>query len=102
MVIYPCRKGTLLNIVAVHPAENDGLGSESSWLAGGNVNDLLEVYKDFSPVLSELCRIAEDLKLWSLATRDPPSKFYKGKTVLIGDAAHPMLPRMILLYKNYP
>ncbi|KAM0231395.1 hypothetical protein ACHAPO_008505 [Fusarium lateritium] len=92
MVIYPCRNGTLLNIVAVHPAENDGLESESSWLAGGNVEDLLEVYKEFSPVLNELCRIAEDLKLWSLATRDPPSKFYKGKTVLIGDAAHPMLP----------
>ncbi|CAJ0547396.1 Ff.00g041500.m01.CDS01 [Fusarium sp. VM40] len=92
MVIYPCRKGTLLNIVAVHPAEDNGLGGESSWLEGGNVEDLLEVYKSFSPVLIELCRIAEDLKLWSLATRDPPSKFYKGNTVLIGDAAHPMLP----------
>ncbi|KIL92376.1 3-hydroxybenzoate 6-hydroxylase 1 [Fusarium avenaceum] len=92
MIIYPCRKGTLLNIVAVHPAEDNGLGGESSWLEGGNVEDLLEVYASFSLVLIELCRIAEDLKLWSLATRDPPSKFYKGKTVLIGDAAHPMLP----------
>lgn len=99
MIIYPCRKGTLLNIVAVHPAEDYGLGGESSWLEGGNVEDLLEVYKSFSPVLIELCRIAEDLKLWSLATRNPPSKFYKGNTVLIGDAAHPMLPRKDSLYK---
>ncbi|CZR45230.1 uncharacterized protein FPRO_15595 [Fusarium proliferatum ET1] len=92
MVVYPCRNGKLLNIVAMHPAEDAGLDSESSWLAGGRVEDLLDVYKNFGPELIEMCRIGEDLKLWSLATRDPPTKFYKGRTVLLGDAAHPMLP----------
>ncbi|KAF5671996.1 salicylate 1-monooxygenase [Fusarium heterosporum] len=72
MVIYPCRNAKLFNIVAMHPAEDAGLESESSWLAGGKVEDLLEVYKEFGPELIELCRIGEDLKLWSLATRDPP------------------------------
>ncbi|KAH7147530.1 hypothetical protein DER46DRAFT_704086 [Fusarium sp. MPI-SDFR-AT-0072] len=92
MVVYPCRNAKLLNIVAMHPAEDAGLDSESSWLAGGRVEDLLDVYKEFGPELMEMCRIGEDLKLWSLATRDPPTKFYKGRTVLLGDAAHPMLP----------
>ncbi|KAL5610554.1 hypothetical protein FOBRF1_006671 [Fusarium oxysporum] len=92
MVVYPCRNAKLLNIVAMHPAEDAGLDSESSWLAGGRVEDLLDVYKEFGPELIEMCRIGEDLKLWSLATRDPPTKFYKGRTVLLGDAAHPMLP----------
>ncbi|CVL13328.1 hypothetical protein FPRO06_13111 [Fusarium proliferatum] len=92
MVVYPCRNGKLLNIVAMHPAEDAGLDSESSWLAGGRVEDLLDVYKNFGPELIEMCRIGEDLKLWSLATRDPPTKFYKVRTVLLGDAAHPMLP----------
>ncbi|KAH7234626.1 uncharacterized protein BKA55DRAFT_136678 [Fusarium redolens] len=92
MVVYPCRNAKLLNIVAMHPAEDAGLDSESSWLAGGRVEDLLHVYKEFGPELIEMCRIGEDLKLWSLATRDPPTKFYKGRTVLLGDAAHPMLP----------
>ncbi|KAG7406340.1 hypothetical protein ACKAV7_014306 [Fusarium commune] len=92
MVVYPCRNAKLLNIVAMHPAEDAGLDSESSWLAGGRVEDLLDVYKEFGPELREMCRIGEDLKLWSLATRDPPTKFYKGRTVLLGDAAHPMLP----------
>ncbi|KAF4441170.1 3-hydroxybenzoate 6-hydroxylase 1 [Fusarium acutatum] len=92
MVVYPCRNGQLLNIVALHPAEEAGLDSESSWLAGGRVEDLLDVYKEFGPELIEMCRIGEDLKLWSLATRDPPTKFHKGRTVLLGDAAHPMLP----------
>ncbi|RKK09241.1 hypothetical protein BFJ65_g15693 [Fusarium oxysporum f. sp. cepae] len=92
MVVYPCRNGKLLNIVAMHPSDDAGLDSESSWLAGGRVEELLDVYKEFGPELIEMCRIGEDLKLWSLATRDPPTKFWKGRTVLLGDAAHPMLP----------
>ncbi|EXL78283.1 hypothetical protein FOPG_07456 [Fusarium oxysporum f. sp. conglutinans race 2 54008] len=92
MVVYPCRNGKLLNIVAMHPSDDAGLDSESSWLAGGRVEELLHVYKEFGPELIEMCRIGEDLKLWSLATRDPPTKFWKGRTVLLGDAAHPMLP----------
>ncbi|KAH6950329.1 3-hydroxybenzoate 6-hydroxylase 1 [Ilyonectria robusta] len=92
LVVYPCRRGKLLNIVAVHPAKDSGLDNESSWLAGGKIEDLIDIYSEFSPELIEMCNLAEDLKLWSLATRDPPEKFYKGRTVLVGDAAHPMLP----------
>ncbi|KAF3797468.1 Salicylate hydroxylase [Colletotrichum gloeosporioides] len=92
LVVYPCRSKTLLNVVAIHPAENDSLETESSWLSGGNMEDLLHTYRDFGPELIEMCRLGEDLKLWSLATREPPKTFYRGKTVLVGDAAHPMLP----------
>jgi 2-polyprenyl-6-methoxyphenol hydroxylase-like FAD-dependent oxidoreductase len=38
-------------------------------------------------------RTAEDLKLWKLLFRSPIPSWTKGKAVLIGDAAHPMLPR---------
>ncbi|KAF5675986.1 3-hydroxybenzoate 6-hydroxylase 1 [Fusarium circinatum] len=102
MVVYPCRNAKLLNIVAMHPSENAGLESESSWLAGRKVEDLLEVYKEFGPELIEMCRIGEDLRLWSLATRDPPTQFYKGRTVLLGDAAHPMLPHAAALGVLFP
>ena len=36
---------------------------------------------------------AEDLKLWKLLFRSPLDTWFRGKAVLIGDAAHPMLPR---------
>ena len=94
LVIYPCRGGTLLNIVAFHPSEpNASVSSESSWLSSGQREDLMRTYKDFCPELREFCSLAEDLKLWSLASRDPPPTFSRGKLVLIGDAAHPTLPR---------
>jgi hypothetical protein len=67
--------------------------TEASWLDFGNLGDLLETYYSFSPELKELCRMAEDLKLWSLASRSPPSTLIKGKLALVVDAAHPTLPR---------
>ncbi|KAJ5240518.1 uncharacterized protein N7469_002109 [Penicillium citrinum] len=91
LVVYPCRSGDLLNIVAIHPAGNDEV-KEASWLESGSQNQLLETYSSFGPELQELCRMAEDLKLWSLASRSPPRTFVKGKLALVGDAAHPTLP----------
>ncbi|KZM28342.1 salicylate 1-monooxygenase [Ascochyta rabiei] len=92
LVIYPCRSGTLMNMVMFYPEHGDVQVKESSWLNSGNLDDLKEQTQSFSPELRELCSMAEDLKLWSLASRDPLPRFYDGKLALIGDAAHPTLP----------
>ncbi|KAI1755411.1 hypothetical protein F4782DRAFT_404198 [Xylaria castorea] len=94
MIIYPCRSGTLLNCAFITPVtEADNLeGRESSWLNPGSVDGLMACVEEYDEGVRELCRMAEDLKLWSLMTRDPPPTFVKGKLALIGDAAHPMLP----------
>ncbi|KAJ4340449.1 hypothetical protein N0V87_002433 [Didymella glomerata] len=65
---------------------------ESSWLSSGSKYELIKQVEDFSPELREMCSLAEDVKLWSLASRDPPTVFHRGKLCLIGDAAHPTLP----------
>ncbi|KAL4928134.1 monooxygenase [Aspergillus undulatus] len=92
IVVYPCRRGSLLNCAAIHPAASMAETQASSWLNSGNVDELLETFKDFCPELREMCRMAEDVKLWSLASRQPPRTFVKGKLALLGDAAHPTLP----------
>ncbi|KAL4878936.1 FAD/NAD(P)-binding domain-containing protein [Aspergillus karnatakaensis] len=93
LVVYPCREGRLLNVAGIHPSAATGTDvKESSWLSGGNLEQLLDTYKGFSPELQAMCRKAEDLKLWSLASRTPPKTFVRGKLALIGDAAHPTLP----------
>lgn len=96
IVLYPCRTGDLLNVAAIHPSGN-GEAKENSWLESGSLEQLLEAYCSFGPELQELCHLGEDLKLWSLSSRSPPNAFVKGKLALIGDAAHPTLPR-----KSYP
>ncbi|RAL03650.1 putative salicylate hydroxylase [Aspergillus ibericus CBS 121593] len=92
LVIYPCRHGELLNCAGIHPSGSDSGAKDSSWLDSGNLDQLLEAYKDFGPELQEMCKLAEDLKLWSLASRAPPQTFVHGKLALVGDAAHPTLP----------
>lgn len=93
IVVYPCRGGQLLNVAGIHPASKETNARDSSWLDGGSLNQLIETYQDFGEELQEMCRLAEDLKLWSLASRSPAPTFVRGKLALIGDAAHPMLPR---------
>ncbi|KAJ6076987.1 hypothetical protein N7499_008968 [Penicillium canescens] len=92
LVFYPCRQGQLLNVVGIHPARDGVSTKDSSWLDSSNVEHLYETYQDFGPEVREMCRLGEDVKLWSLGTRSPPTKFVKGKLALVGDAAHPTLP----------
>ncbi|KAL4757268.1 uncharacterized protein BDW70DRAFT_163682 [Aspergillus foveolatus] len=93
LVMYPCRAGSLLNVAGIHPSDAMARTEHSSWLDSGNLEDMLATYRDFCPELQEMCRQAEDVKLWSLASRQPPPTFVKGKLALLGDAAHPTLPR---------
>ncbi|TGJ87763.1 hypothetical protein E0Z10_g1025 [Xylaria hypoxylon] len=97
LIIYPCRSGTLLNcgFLTFATQAEDLTGRESSWLDAGNVEDLVGYLDGFDDGVRELCKMGEDLKLWSLMTRDPPPTYVKGKLALIGDAAHPMLPRYL-------
>lgn len=95
IVIYPCRSGNLLNVVAIHPATTKQSTKDSSWHESGSLQDLSDTYKDFGLEIREMCKLAEDVKLWSLGTRRPLRKF-SGRLVLLGDAAHPTLPRKLL------
>jgi salicylate hydroxylase len=92
IIMYPCRSGRLLNLALICP-EGDMAVEESSWLSSGSKYELIKQVEDFSSELREMCSLAEDVKLWSLASRDPPTVFHRGKLCLIGDAAHPTLPR---------
>ncbi|GKT49753.1 FAD-dependent monooxygenase OpS4 [Colletotrichum spaethianum] len=48
--------------------------------------------KEFSPALQAVLAKATDVRFWKLVARNPLSSWRKDSLVLIGDAAHPMLP----------
>lgn len=55
---------------------------------------LLDVYRSFGPMVEALLEMADvsALKVWTLLDMDRIPTWYKGRLVLLGDAAHPFLP----------
>ena len=117
LIMYPCSNNTFMNFVAIHPSELSaganktsgklllnwdpktlGLIMEIGWGHGGSKELLREVYKDFEPRVQALLELvdADELKLWTLLDMDRIPTWHKEKLVLLGDAAHPFLPRKLI------
>ncbi|KAK3686127.1 hypothetical protein B0T22DRAFT_467387 [Podospora appendiculata] len=91
-VSYPCRDGEVWNFVGMfHDDELVSAGKED-WHAPVDKSHLLESFHDFHPSLRAVLNKATEVKRWPLLYRAPVSTWTKGKMVILGDAAHPMLP----------
>ena len=90
-VHYPVRQGALINCVCV--AEKDAW-TEESWTKSGDKKALNSAFASWHPIIEELIQEAheEELYEWGLFDRPAMSTWFKGRTTLIGDACHPMLP----------
>lgn len=63
--------------------------SEETWTARGSTESLVKSFDSFSPVWQKLLSLGEKPGLWQLRDQDPLPQWVKGKTIIIGDAAHP-------------
>lgn len=90
VMAYPIRNGELYNIVMSHP----GQASVGKWNEPGNVEEMRDHYKNFDPVVRQLLTHVKTVLKWVLADlpKLPRWVSQSGKVVLIGDAAHAMLP----------
>ena len=84
LVWYDCRDGEVQNIVGIHPTR-DGKDTDPKIA-------LLEEFGHFGAGLVELLSLAENVAVWPLQDYLPLSHWTSNDRVLIGDAAHPMLP----------
>lgn len=91
VVVYYLRGGEMINFVAVREQAD---WQEESWNAPASLRDLLHDFADWDPTLFELLSYADPKTCfrWALFDRDPIEMWHRDQLVLIGDAAHPMLP----------
>jgi len=92
-VTYRLRGGELANFVGVIERED---WTKEGWSETGTVEEALQDFGGWHPVITSLIRAAkpEALYRWALFHRRPLATWTEGRAALLGDAAHPMLPFM--------
>lgn len=88
---YPVRGGKLLNFVAF--GERSGW-MEEGWSIPADKLELAEEFGGWHPFVTDIIANAPEDKLfkWALCARSPLMRWVRGRTALLGDAAHPILP----------
>ncbi|KAL8778216.1 MAG: hypothetical protein Q9194_002120 [Teloschistes cf. exilis] len=100
ILVYPVNYDKQLNITCTHPkhlSEKEGAGDDASAVAYNQVASFetaLDIYKDFEPAALRLFHLAhpDGLRVWPLQDMDEIPTWSKNRTVLLGDAGHPLLP----------
>lgn len=85
------RAGTMANFVGMVETPEP---SPEGWRVEGQKADAQAAFAGWNPVVTTLIDRAETLNRWALFDRAALSKWHEGRVVLLGDAAHPMLPSM--------
>jgi salicylate hydroxylase len=87
LVHYPLRRGELFNLVAVFHSDR----YEEGWDTYGDPAELHARFAEKCEPVRALLGKINAWKMWVLCDRPPIKTWSKGRTTLLGDAAHPML-----------
>lgn len=90
-MVYPVRSGRLLKYVGFVPSINE---TTESWSAAGDRDELVSSFNGWDPRVVELLEAVDKCFWWGLYDRRPLQSWTKGRLVLLGDAAHAMLPHL--------
>lgn len=87
---YAIDGGATINFLAVidAPAQWD----QPEWTAPGQLSELLSAFDGFHPSVVELLGAVPVSPRWGLFVREPLPRWSSGRVVLLGDAAHAMVP----------
>lgn len=90
-MVFPLRSGTLLNYVGFVPTDERTV---ESWSAVGDRDELAASFEGWDERVVELLAQVESCFWWGLYDRRPLRTWVNKRLVLLGDAAHPMLPHL--------
>jgi len=88
---YPLRHGTIMNCVGL---AKTNAWQQEGWNTPATNAEFLAEFEGWHPEVTGLIAAAPPDRIikWALFARDPLPVWSAGRAVLLGDAAHPMLP----------
>ncbi|KAJ5632014.1 hypothetical protein N7490_008353 [Penicillium lividum] len=92
LIMGPGRQGEVYGIVALVPDDQMNEDPNASWVSQGDLNKMMETFSEFPNWITNIFKHSPDLGLWQLHDLDPLKTWHSGRVILIGDAAHAMLP----------
>ncbi|KAJ7212862.1 FAD/NAD(P)-binding domain-containing protein [Mycena haematopus] len=89
--IYKCRSGTLVNFVGFHTDPKQG---DPDWTPATTREEVLQTFHSFHPKFLRIFDLpaASPLMKWQLRVTPILPTWIRGRTALLGDAAHATLP----------
>jgi salicylate hydroxylase len=87
---YPISGGSLINFLAV--IDEPARWTAPAWMADAEPGALLNAFAGWHPAVTEIVGAVPQSPRWGLFARRPLVRWSRGPAVLIGDAAHAMLP----------
>ncbi|KAJ7661965.1 FAD/NAD(P)-binding domain-containing protein [Mycena polygramma] len=93
LFLFPCRRGTLINVVAHHVDDRDQ--DKHEWRDMATVDEVVDEFKGFHPRYLKFLELADQPILrWQLRALPILPTWINGRTALLGDAAHATLPTL--------
>ncbi|RYO96261.1 hypothetical protein DL765_011642 [Monosporascus sp. GIB2] len=93
LVAYACRDNTIHNFVGLFYDETSTYSAKKEdYLASVDKAEVMERFAGYHPSILAVINKATDIMRWPLLYRPPTPVWRKDRLVLVGDAAHPMLP----------
>jgi salicylate hydroxylase len=86
---YSIERGTIVNFLAV---VRQASWTSPTWNEPCDVADSVSAYAGWHPAVSEMVGAVREGSRWALHDHAPLERWSAGRVVLIGDAAHAMLP----------
>ncbi|TAQ88663.1 hypothetical protein B7494_g3031 [Chlorociboria aeruginascens] len=91
IVFSPCREGEVHSFYCFFPTAKSNHGGEG-WNEPASREQLIAPFAGLDTTLIDIFKNSKDIKPWRLFVHQPYDRWQMGRTCIMGDAAHPMLP----------